>query len=435
MASKRSKNAKNSKKRKQAFDIPEGQRRKQALDVPEGQNESQQNIFAQMLSVESSEIPKDQRTDREKSPTGPFVLVTPFDVDRERSLVKSVYFTPANREKSSTNRENSLVRTAHTETSISTTLTPSVTPMSYERTSRMPTPILSPMQIDLDKEIDYYNVDDDDNEEQNDNRDKSDTCEPLPKPHNVEGERYLTVKEFNYAMNTLDGKRVYKNVAKEFIPTSLYLSDIEYRKALETYLSKHAEHYIKNIGQNAWISLFSDKLLAEIKTKCRSRRNDFAASIRSAMFSVFGEQRLERIDNNSSSMKIAEWKQNQKTRNAFYELFKNHDILTKIGHLVFKQYRDKELHFTHCAYILSICDILLNPNNYSIKCNNKSVTKRVEFFLQAFRNKMQITLQIMEELAEKEVKEVSQKTDQYESAVAEESSDSVENENYDDFVS
>ncbi|PKK60560.1 hypothetical protein RhiirC2_793150 [Rhizophagus irregularis] len=102
-----------------------------------------------MLSVESSEIPKDPRTNREKSPTGPFVLITPFDVDRERSLVKSISFTPANREKFSTNRENSLVRTAHTETSVSTTLTPSVTPMSYERTSRTPTSILSLMQINV----------------------------------------------------------------------------------------------------------------------------------------------------------------------------------------------------------------------------------------------------------------------------------------------
>ena len=77
------------------------------------------------------------------------------------------------------------------------------------------------MQIDLDKEIDYYNNnddDDDDNEEHNDNcnksdtRDKSDTREPLPKPHIVEGERYLMVKEFNYAMNALDGKvnAIYK---------------------------------------------------------------------------------------------------------------------------------------------------------------------------------------------------------------------------------
>ncbi|GBC50631.2 hypothetical protein GLOIN_2v1846469 [Rhizophagus irregularis DAOM 181602=DAOM 197198] len=366
MASKKLKNAKNSKKRKQALDILEGQRRKQALDVPEGQNESQQNIFAQMLSVESSEIPKDPCTDREKSPTSPFILVTPFDVDRGRSLVKSVSFILANCEKSSTNRENSLVRTAHTETSILTTFTSSVTPISYEKTLRMPTPILKSMQIDLDKEIDYYNDndddddDDDDNEEHNDNRDKSDNhdksdnCEPLPKSHIVEDECYLMVKEFNYTMNALDGKvnAIYKlcryirdqqqksiqdtqNVAKSDV-----LSD-DFWNALETYLSKHADHYIKNIGQNAWISLFSDKLLAEIKTKCRSRRNDFATSIRSAMFSVFGEQRLECINNNSSSMKIAEWKQNQKTHNAFYELFKNHNILTKIGHSIFKQYRIK----------------------------------------------------------------------------------------------
>ena len=41
----------------------------------------------------------------------------------------------------------------------------------------------------------------------------------------------------------------------------------------------------------------------------------------------------------------------------------------------------------------------------------------------------------MEELAEWEAKEISQRSDQYELAVAEESSESVENENYDDFVS
>ncbi|GBC47891.2 hypothetical protein RIR_jg18393.t1 [Rhizophagus irregularis DAOM 181602=DAOM 197198] len=33
-------------------------------------------------------------------------------------------------------------------------------------------------------------------------------------------------------------------------------------------------------------------------------------------------------------------------------------------------------------------------------------TKRVKFFLQAFRNKTQITSRIMEELAEREVKEI-----------------------------
>lgn len=41
----------------------------------------------------------------------------------------------------------------------------------------------------------------------------------------------------------------------------------------------------------------------------------------------------------------------------------------------------------------------------------------------------------MEELAEREANEISQRTDQYESTVTEEHSESVDNENYDDFVS
>ncbi|PKY39090.1 hypothetical protein RhiirA4_452223 [Rhizophagus irregularis] len=60
---------------------------------------------------------------------------------------------------------------------------------------------------------------------------------------------------------------VYKNIAKELILTILYSSDIEYQKALETYLSKHADYYIKNIRQNMWIFLFSDKLLIKLNAK------------------------------------------------------------------------------------------------------------------------------------------------------------------------
>ncbi|RGB37816.1 hypothetical protein C1646_756442 [Rhizophagus diaphanus] len=173
-----------------------------------------------MPTVESSEISKNLCTDREKSPTGPFVLVTSFDIDCGKSLVKSVSFTPANHKKSSTNCENSLDKTmlsTYTKTSILIILTLSVTPISYEKILRMPTPILSPMQINFDKEINYYNDNDDDvddNKEHNDNRnksdncDKSDNCEPLSKPHIVEC--------------------IYKNVAKELISTTLYPSDIEY---------------------------------------------------------------------------------------------------------------------------------------------------------------------------------------------------------------
>src|SRR5208282_6802158 len=95
------------------------------------------------------------------------------------------------------------------------------------------------------------------------------------------------------------------------------------------------------------------------------------------MFSAFGEQRLDHVDSTISPLKLSEWKSSEKTQAAYNDLFTNHDLLTKIGHAVFKQYKEKELPTMHCAYILSICDILLNPKSAGIKCNDKSVMRRV----------------------------------------------------------
>src|SRR5262249_13557332 len=100
------------------------------------------------------------------------------------------------------------------------------------------------------------------------------------------------------------------------------------------------------------------------------------------MFAAFGEQRLDHVDSTTSPLKISEWKSSEKTRTAYKELFSNHELLTKIGHAVFKkQHKEKELPVMHCAYVLSICDILLNPKSSGIKCNDKSVVRRVNAFL------------------------------------------------------
>ena len=99
------------------------------------------------------------------------------------------------------------------------------------------------------------------------------------------------------------------------------------------------------------------------------------------MFSVFGEHQLDYVDNNTSSVRIAEWKTSLKTRAAYEELFKNHELLSKIAYAVFKQYKGQELPTMHCAYVLSICDIVLNPKSSGIKCSDHSVVRCVNAFL------------------------------------------------------
>jgi hypothetical protein len=79
----------------------------------------------------------------------------------------------------------------------------------------MLTSILNSIQIDFDKEIDYYNDNDNDdnnNKDHNNIYNKSNNWKPLSKSYIIEGECYLTVKKFNYTMNALDRKvnAIYK---------------------------------------------------------------------------------------------------------------------------------------------------------------------------------------------------------------------------------
>ena len=68
-------------------------------------------------------------------------------------------------------------------------------------------------------------------------------------------------------------------------------------------------------------------------------------------------------------------------REAHNELFRNYNILVKIATSIFKSFKNKEIPALHFTYVLSICDIVLNPKSLSIKCNDKSVLSRIEFFI------------------------------------------------------
>ena len=104
------------------------------------------------------------------------------------------------------------------------------------------------------------------------------------------------------------------------------------------------------------------------------------------MFVTFSEERLEHVDSTTSPGKLAEWKASEKTKAAYNELFSNQVLLSRIGYNVFKSYKEKELPTMHCAYVLSICDILLNPKSSGIKCNDRSVVRRVNAFLVNIRS-------------------------------------------------
>src|SRR5271163_2309939 len=102
--------------------------------------------------------------------------------------------------------------------------------------------------------------------------------------------------------------------------------------------------------------------------------------IRNAIFIVFEEDQLKKVNNNTSSHHLAEWKSSEKTYAAYDILFGNKEMLINIGYATFKRYYSKSLLTMHCTYVISICNILLSPYSFGIKCNDKSVTKCVFIF-------------------------------------------------------
>ena len=53
-------------------------------------------------------------------------------------------------------------------------------------------------------------------------------------------------------------------IVKELVPENIYPTKKELHVVLEEYLAKNAENYISTIGQNTWISLFTEKLYFEV---------------------------------------------------------------------------------------------------------------------------------------------------------------------------
>ncbi|CAG8525473.1 30940_t:CDS:2 [Racocetra persica] len=108
----------------------------------------------------------------------------------------------------------------------------------------------------------------------------------------------------------------------------------------------------------------------------------------------FTDDQLEIVDSTTSSLKLVEWKNCKKTHDVYNSLFENNELITSICLLAFRQFYDKSPPPMHCAYTMAICDILLNLTSSSIKCSDKSVTRR-----EAYKMNQSISQEKLAEIA------------------------------------
>ncbi|CAB4404097.1 unnamed protein product [Rhizophagus irregularis] len=104
----------------------------------------------------------------------------------------------------------------------------------------------------------------------------------------------------------------------------LFPDDIEFKKCVEGTLEQEKLGYVERHGSQ-WIHIYSGRIGPLCHEVIKARRCDKAKDVRSAMFDIFGEKNLTRINTSAGVDDIRAFKNSKKTKQAFKCLFKADD--------------------------------------------------------------------------------------------------------------
>ena len=109
------------------------------------------------------------------------------------------------------------------------------------------------------------------------------------------------------------------------------------------------------------------------------------ASVRSAIWHVFGAEKLPLLRSNALLADIVLWKNSAQVSACFGALFeKNNDDVywvMVIARTAFNEATVPNLTHAHCAFTMAVCDIFLNPASKAIVCTEKRMKRRMECYI------------------------------------------------------
>ena len=112
------------------------------------------------------------------------------------------------------------------------------------------------------------------------------------------------------------------------------------------------------------------------------------AAVKKAIFHVFRMNILPPINNQKNSKEISDWKVSLEVAECYNKLFQlGNDRISNVNHIAriaFPTLREKSLSIDLCAYIASVCDIVLNPKHPSIEISKTSLQCRIARYKVSF---------------------------------------------------
>ncbi|RHZ60526.1 hypothetical protein Glove_352g7 [Diversispora epigaea] len=183
-------------------------------------------------------------------------------------------------------------------------------------------------------------------------------------------------------------KDVINRVAKNIFKANIFPSTKDLVDETEHVIRKNFSDISESMDSRHHSKLFK-RIKAKLLEKLWGMRGGIASRVKSAIFEIFGESQLPRIDFQSSPAEINSWKSDQRVKDAYRKLF---DIFSEdriyvqvILERVWKS--KKRISNMHIAWSVAIAQLFLNLDVKGIMISENLLKKQIKINFRKLQQK------------------------------------------------
>ncbi|RHZ71448.1 hypothetical protein Glove_258g1 [Diversispora epigaea] len=183
-------------------------------------------------------------------------------------------------------------------------------------------------------------------------------------------------------------KDVINRVAKNIFKANIFPSTKDLVDETEHVIRKNFPDISESMDSRHHSKLFK-RIKAKLLEKLRGMRSGIASRVKSAIFEIFGESQLPRIDFQSSPAEINSWKLDQRVLHAYRKLFdifsEDRTYVQVILERVWKS--KKRISNMHIAWGVAIAQLFLNPDVKGIMISENLLKKQIKINFRKLQQK------------------------------------------------
>ncbi|RHZ81366.1 hypothetical protein Glove_121g18 [Diversispora epigaea] len=189
--------------------------------------------------------------------------------------------------------------------------------------------------------------------------------------------------------NDLDfSKDVINRVVKNIFKANIFPSTKDLVDETEHVIRKNFPDIFESMDSRHHSKLFK-RIKAKLLEKLQGMRGGIASRVKSAIFEIFGESQLPRIDFQSSSAEINSWKSDQRVKDAYCKLFdvfsEDRTYVQVILERVWKS--KKRISNMHIVWGVAIAQLFLNSDVKGIMISENLLKKQIKINFRKLQQK------------------------------------------------